>query len=159
VEAIDGRGRRRTPFWEQMVAGSIPAAPTTTTAATDGLPSFPKGLTTDAPSPHDTCADTWNAQGNNCGAFERCSCHRFRTVAVRRSVGFSPVVFGSRGVGSERSQNDRWPIAPQTIVGSAMRPLEDHLPARVVARLLGIKPKTLAAWRAKGKGPSGFFHV
>ena len=40
-----------------------------------------------------------------------------------------------------------------------MRPLEDHLPARVVARLLGIKPKTLAAWRAKGKGPSGFFHV
>ena len=40
-----------------------------------------------------------------------------------------------------------------------MRPLEDHLPARIVARLLGIKPKTLAAWRARGQGPSGFFHV
>ena len=120
---------------------------------------FLGALTTNAPSRQDTCADTWNAQGNNRAAFERYRCHRFRTVAVRRSVGFSPVVFGSRGVGSERSQNDRWHIAPQTIVGSAMRPLEDHLPARVVARLLGIKPKTLAAWRAKGKGPSGFFHV
>jgi hypothetical protein len=48
---------------------------------------FSRSLTTDALSPEDTGADTWNAQENNCAAFERYGCHRFRTVAVRRSVG------------------------------------------------------------------------
>lgn len=37
--------------------------------------------------------------------------------------------------------------------------LEHHLPAREVARLLGVKTKTLASWRARGKGPGGWFHI
>ena len=37
--------------------------------------------------------------------------------------------------------------------------LEERLPARVVARLLGVKVETLAKWRYLGKGPRGWIRV
>jgi transposase-like protein len=37
--------------------------------------------------------------------------------------------------------------------------LETHLPASAVARLLGIRTRTLSKWRRTHRGPTGFFHV
>jgi len=37
--------------------------------------------------------------------------------------------------------------------------MTEHLPASVVARVLGIKTATLAKWRRQGRGPAGWFHV
>lgn len=34
-----------------------------------------------------------------------------------------------------------------------------HVPAALVAHLLGIKTATLAKWRRQGRGPQGWFHV
>jgi len=34
-----------------------------------------------------------------------------------------------------------------------------HVPARVVAAMLGIKTATLARWRREGRGPRGWFHL
>lgn len=34
-----------------------------------------------------------------------------------------------------------------------------HVPAAVVAQLIGIQTATLAKWRRQGRGPGGWFHV
>jgi hypothetical protein len=37
--------------------------------------------------------------------------------------------------------------------------LEEHLPSPIVARLCGVKTRTLAQWRWQKRGPSGWFHI
>ena len=37
--------------------------------------------------------------------------------------------------------------------------MDDRIPAREVARLIGIKTPTLAKWRCLGKGPRGWIRV
>jgi hypothetical protein len=37
--------------------------------------------------------------------------------------------------------------------------LEERLPARVVATILGVKVGTLAKWRRTGRGPQGWIYV
>ena len=37
--------------------------------------------------------------------------------------------------------------------------MDDHIPAREVARIIGIKTPTLAKWRCLGKGPRGWIQV
>ena len=37
--------------------------------------------------------------------------------------------------------------------------LPSYLPSAAVARCLGIKTQTLAAWRCQGKGPKGWIHL
>lgn len=37
--------------------------------------------------------------------------------------------------------------------------MKEHLPASIVARLLGIQTATLAKWRRQRRGPTGWFHV
>jgi hypothetical protein len=40
-----------------------------------------------------------------------------------------------------------------------MRSLEPLLTSREIARLLGIKTRTLARWRAQGRGPVGWIRL
>jgi len=37
--------------------------------------------------------------------------------------------------------------------------LEERLPAREVAKILGVKVATLAKWRQRGKGPVGWLYL
>jgi hypothetical protein len=51
-------------------------------------------------------------------------------------------------------------VRQATVDREARRPvLEERLPARVVATMVGVKVQTLAKWRYQGRGPRGWIRL